>query len=386
MNVPPSTGQSSSGLQGYTVSSSGSTNDERLSNHLSQKKASPATSGSSSTSSTTLPEKEIDEKRSSTLLGNKSPFIFPSDLSTDYYISLNAFKFSQDRATEVKRQFSYEQSVYLPLPGNISDSFGASYEKENLFFFGNAAKEGMNSMMQEGGTVSIQNALNQNLGNLAGKGATNLVNTIKNDPMGAGKNALAGALTYLVSGAGGPLAAAAKSSMQVTTNPFPVMIFQGTGFKPPFSFDWTFYPESLEESKTIRKIIGYFRREMLPEMMAENKSILKAPAIFEIKMVPDAYMRQFKRCVLTNMNVNYTPNGATFLSSSSEDAKVPAAITMSLTFEEIEVWLADDYYASEYNSFGVKDRNYTPPTSMTGTQGVVANNETRGVAKGTPFG
>ena len=379
MYVPPSTGQSSSGLSGYSAPST--VNEQRKIGIASN---SPAIKGSSATSSTTLPEKTIDEKRSSTLLGSKSPLTFPSDLSADYYISFNAFKFSQDRATEVKRQFSFEQSVYLPLPGNISDTFGASYDKENLFFFGNAAKEGMNSMMQEGGTVSIQNALNQNVGNLAGKGATNLINTIKNDPTGAGKNALAGALTYLVAGAGGPLAAAAKSSMQVTTNPFPVMIFQGTGFKPPFSFDWTFYPESLEEAKTVRKIIGYFRREMLPEMMAENKSILKVPAIFEIKMVPDSYMRQFKRCVLTNMSVNYTPNGATFI--SSEDTKVPAAITMSLTFEEIEVWLADDYYADEYNSFGVKDRNYSPPTSMTGTQGVVANNETRGVAKGTPFG
>lgn len=379
MYVPQSTGQPSSGLSGYSAPST--VNEQRK---IGIAGNSPAIKGSSATSGTTLPDKTIEEKRSNSLLSNKSPLTFPSDLPADYYISFNAFKFSQDRATEVKRQFSFEQSVYLPLPSNISDTFGASYDKENLFFFGNAAKEGMNSMMQEGGTVSIQNALNQNVGNLAGKGATNLINTIKNDPTGAGKNALAGALTYLVAGAGGPLAAAAKSSMQVTTNPFPVMIFQGTGFKPPFSFDWTFYPESLEEAKTVRKIIGYFRREMLPEMMAENKSILKVPAIFEIKMVPDSYMRQFKRCVLTNMSVNYAPNGATFI--SSEDTKVPAAITMSLTFEEIEVWLADDYYADEYNSFGVKDRNYSPPTSMTGTQGVVANNETRGVAKGTPFG
>ena len=107
---------------------------------------------------------------------------------------------------------------------------------------------------------------------------------------------------------------------------------------------------------------------MLPEMVEGNPSILKSPAVFEVKMVPDEYTRQFKRCVLTNMGVNYTPNGTTFIKSNDgtgDAAKVPAAVSLSLTFQEIEVWLADDYSADESNSFGVVNQPPKPTQQVT---------------------
>jgi hypothetical protein len=254
--------------------------------------------------------------------------------------------------------------------------------------FGNAAKEGFGAMMAGGsGSVSVSNMLNKNVINKAGNYVADLINSVSQDPSGAGKKAAATGATYLMSGTGGPLAAAAKSSFQVTTNPFPVMIYQGTGIKPPFTFEWEMHPETREEADTIRKIVNYFRREMLPELMEVNSTILKTPAIFEIKMNPNQYTRQFKRCVLTDMSVNYMPNGVAFIAKDHTTYPVdtvPAAVALSLTFREIEVWLADDFYADENNSFSVKEAG--PPASMPGTQGVAANTKTIGMASGTPFG
>lgn len=353
MNSPQSSGTSSSGINGTQGGA-----DPALSGGKDRpppKSAPPKTQ----TKQKNLPEKKIEEKRSEKLLGNKSPLVFPSDLSADYYISFNAFKHSQDRPSESKRTFQFDKSIFLPLPGNISDSFSAAYDQENLYIFGNAAKEGMNAMMSDesSGTVSIANAMKKNLPDMGGKAVSSALSKIKNDPSGTGKTAAATAATFMLSGASGPMAAAAKSAFQVTTNPFPVMIFSGTGFKPAFSFDWMFYPESMEEAELIRKICNYFRREMLPEMVEGNSSILKSPAIFEIKMNPDDYTRQFKRCVLTNMGINYAPNGPVFIKAddgSEKPVQVPAAVSLSLTFQEIEVWLADDYYNDEPNSFKVK--------------------------------
>lgn len=379
MISPQSTGKSSSGLNGSSSSASTPT-----------KSTTPQTKSASSSSKTTLPEKKIEEKRSNLLIGNKSPLVFPSDLSPDYYISFNAFKHSQERPDESKRTFKFDKAVYLPLPGNITDSFSAGYDQENLYIFGNAAKEGMNALMSSdtGGTSSIANVMKKNLPDMGAKAVSGALEKIKNDPSGTAKTAGATAAAFMLSGASGPMAAAAKSSFQVTTNPFPVMIFSGTGFKPAFSFDWTFYPESLEEAQLIRKICNYFRREMLPEMVEGNSSILKTPAIFELKMVPDEYTRQFKRCVLTNMGINYAPNGPSFIRSDDNEVSptmVPSAVSLSLTFQEIEVWLADDYFNDEYNSFTVKDKSYKPATTVTGVQGVAntaANQQARAAIPG----
>ena len=353
--APQSSGQSSSGIPGVQGGA-----DPALSGGSKQSTAGNANTASKSpttksNSSSTLPEKKIQEQRSALLRTNKSPLVFPSDLSADYYICFDAYDHKQTRPEETRRTFQFKKGVYLPLPTNISDTYGASYDKENLYIAGNAAKEGMNSLMQSdsGGTSSIANAMQKNPMQEAAKGVNNVLGALKNNP----KAAAAASAAFMLSKASGPLAAAAKSTFQVTTNPFPVMIFQGTGFKPAFSFDWVFYPESLDEAQTIRKIIGYFRREMLPEAVESAPSILKAPAIFEIKMVPNDYTRQYKRSVLTNMSVNYAPNGLSFIKADDGSAKpdiVPTAISLSLTFEEVEVWLANDYEIEEDKFFGVK--------------------------------
>jgi hypothetical protein len=367
-----STGKSSSGINGSdNVFNTGGPKSSTTGN--SNTATSKSSSGSSSSSKNTLPEKKIEEKRSNLLIGQNAPIVFPSDLSPDYYISFNAFKHSQERPDESKRTFKFDKSIYLPLPGGIADSYSASYNQEDLYIFGNAAKEGMNALMTSGGTTSIANAMKGDGINKAAGAVNSALAKIKQDPTGSAKTAGATAAAFMLQGAGGPMAAAAKSAFQVTTNPFPVMIFQGTGFKPAFSFDWTFYPESQLEADIIRKVVGYFRREMLPEMVEGNPSILKSPAIFEVKMTPNEYTRQFKRCVLTNMSVNYTPNGVAFIKSNDgtgDPAKVPAAVSLSLTFQEIEVWLADDYHADESKSFGVVNKPPTPtaqPTQPTNT-------------------
>lgn len=386
MIVPQINGLPTSGLAGYSATSASIENAKSgiFSNTTAMLGSTPAPTAA------TLPDQKIESARSNKLVKDLSPLSFPSDLSTEYYISFNAFYHSQERPQESKRTFTFNKSVYLPLPTNISDSYSSSYNADNLYVLGNAAKNGLTQLMAgEGGTLSVTNIL-QNVPETGGKSVAKAVEALTNDTKGTAKKVAAAGLTYLAEGIGGPLMSAAKSAFQVTTNPFPVMVFQGAGLKPPFSFGWTLYPESLDEAMAIKKIIGYFRREMLPETMEGIQSILKTPAVFEIKMVPDENTRKFKRCVLTDMVVDYAPNGPAFIKENAADpsqAAVPAAITLSLTFREIEVWLADDFSTDESNYFEPINRIPPPvPSALPGVQGTVANNATRGVAAGTPFG
>ncbi len=302
------------------------------------------------------PSETIEDRRSSSFNGDSSPIVFPGDLSGDFYISFNAYKFSQNRFEEAKREFSFEKSIYLPLPQSITDSFGASYTAENLYFVGNAIRNDITNVSTSEGTTSFNNMFSQGGMNRAASRISDYISSLSSD-QGVRQAAAAFGVAALSNPNMGILGAAAKTSFQVTTNPYPVMIYSGTGFKS-FSFEWTLYPEDASETETIKKIVGYFRREMLPEQDKNNPSILKTPAIWEITLKPDSHTKKFKRCVITGLEVNYTPNGAAFIYSrdlNSDPQRVPAGVSIRVNFQEIELWLANDFSTNESQGFDYID-------------------------------
>lgn len=314
-----------------------------------------AASDSQPTTSTTAvdgtpPETKIESARSENLSGDNAPIQFPADLSPDFYISFNAFKFSQDRPDEAKRTFSLTKSINLPFPGSITDQFGARYDQENLFFGGEALRGTFNDLMTTNGTKKVENIFSDTSYDKLANQLSSFTDRLT-DSSERSRIAAAGA-TYLMTGVGGAIGAAAKTAFQVTTNPYPVAVYSGTGFKN-FGFSWTFYPETKEESDIIRKIVGYFRREMLPEQVPNTPSILKTPAIFEVSIKPDTYLKKFKRCVVTGLDVNYAPSGPSFVKSMDSDP-APAAVSMTINLQEIELWLANDFEVTEEAFFDYK--------------------------------
>jgi len=311
------------------------------------------------------PETKVEEKRAA-LLSTISPLVYPPDLNEEFYIEFNAFKANTTRADEAKRTFNFEKSVYLPFPQSVTDQYGASYNEEALFFGGEFLKNSLDTLMTSNGTKKVANLFDGGAADRAGNIAAGILEKIGKAP----GEAAAAVGAYYLSGVGGPIGSAAKASLNVTTNPYPVMIFGGVGFKPAFSFSWTFFPESPEETKTINKIIGYFRREMLPERLEQIPSILKYPAIFEVSINPS--VKKFKRCVVTNLDINYTPAGPAFVRDAPQVAGVtadsnPAAITMTLSLKEVEVWLANDFYPTEENNFDfIKGKDTNVSSSMPG--------------------
>lgn len=295
----------------------------------------------------------IEANKMKKITGNLNPLVFPGDLtSSDYFIVFNSFTYSNDRPEEARRTFAFDKAICLPLPASISDDYNSNYNESNLYFAGNAAREGLTSFFNQNGVIGgLDKASNADF---AGQKATEIINSLNKQNV---LNAAAATAVMGVEGLAGVsgVGAAIKSSLQLSSNPYPVMIFQGSGLKPPVTFSWTLYPESHSESMSLKKIVNYLRREMLPEAITNNPAILKTPAVFEIKMSPSENTRKFKRCVITNLNVNYTPNGLSFLAGKGGDDPHPAAVTLSVTFKEIEVWLANDYYSTEELQFSQTD-------------------------------
>jgi hypothetical protein len=152
----------------------------------------------------------------------------------------------------------------------------------------------------------------------------------------------AGAITGLLGDkTGGALFTAATG---VVKNPMLEMIYSAPSFRS-FQFEFTFYPRDEREALEVQRIIERFRFHQAPELAEGAGGFLIAPSEFDIKFYYAGSQNPnippiADSCVLSQMDVNYTPNGFTAYEVPGEDKPslgrtgMPVAITMQLQFKE----------------------------------------------------
>jgi len=124
------------------------------------------------------------------------------------------------------------------------------------------------------------------------------------------------------------------------------VLFKGVDFRT-FQYDYTFLPKSWEESVMLQGMIRWFRVNMLPELGPRGNKF-KPPNYFTIEYYVDGllsnYLNKIKPCVCTDLRVDYGGDGgsfAMFQSQSGEEA-APSTISLSLTFQEIQLVTKED--------------------------------------------
>ena len=129
-------------------------------------------------------------------------------------------------------------------------------------------------------------------------------------------------------------------------NPNLELLFNGPTLRT-FNFNFRFTPRFEKESEEIRKIIRAFKRNSLPQRTSSNL-FLRSPRVFELEYVymgnretigeAHPYLNQFKPCALTNLSIDYTPDGSymTFGSTGSL-----TSYDVSLSFTELQPNYAD---------------------------------------------
>ena len=113
-----------------------------------------------------------------------------------------------------------------------------------------------------------------------------------------------------------------------------------------FSFDFTLAPRDKIEAEVVIKIIRFFKQGMAP-IRDTSRLFLKSPHTFQVEFLKrvggssqsNPFIGKKKECALTNVSVDYTPNGT----YSTYDDGVMTAYKMSLTFKELEAVYNDDY-------------------------------------------
>ena len=138
----------------------------------------------------------------------------------------------------------------------------------------------------------------------------------------------------------GPNAAGLSAATGMASNPKKEQIFKGVDFRT-FSFDYQFFPRSAEEAANVLNIIKTFKFHMHPEFKDNNNFIYIYPSEFDIfyynNGTENQNIHRHTSCVLKEMSVNYTPNGAftTFPNG------MPTQINVTMMFQELALLTKD---------------------------------------------
>jgi hypothetical protein len=143
-----------------------------------------------------------------------------------------------------------------------------------------------------------------------------------------------------------------SSLYKAAPNPRKEQLFKSMEFRR-FSFNYQFAPRSPEEASNIKRIINLFKYHMHPEFQDSiNKMLYLFPSEFDIVYYfgdkEHPHLNRISTCVLTDMNVNYSPNGQF---TTFKDG-FPSQINVQMQFLELETLTKERF----------TDKDYTDPT------------------------
>tara|TARA_A100001515_G_scaffold141023_1_gene137431 strand:+ start:1779 stop:2909 length:1131 start_codon:yes stop_codon:yes gene_type:complete len=164
--------------------------------------------------------------------------------------------------------------------------------------------------------------LNNILGVAGGVGKTFLENVSK------------AAIEIALPGFGGAIDKALGRSV----NPNAELVFKNVPFRT-FSYPYEFSPKNEKEKEDVQKILSMFKFHMMPEKFSEG--YLAAPAQFQITYMyrdgANMYIPKISRCALTDMTVDYSPEGVFTTFKGDDKGAAPVLTKMDLTFTEMEI-------------------------------------------------
>ena len=219
-------------------------------------------------------------------------------------------------------------SVFLPVPGSVTDSNNVNWAADSMdpaklalanAFFGNVQK----------GSDAIDGLIDS-VGEIAGQ---------IGGESGDVKKAVAAALTKGATGA-----SVLTRTTGAVVNPNMEMLFQGPQIRP-FTFSWKMSPRDYEEAEMVKKIIRMFKQSMAVKR-TPSQLFLKSPNTYALRWLTagnreHSWLPKIKECALTTFSVNYTPDGnyATYENSSM------VAYELQFGFQELEPVYHDNYTA-----------------------------------------
>jgi hypothetical protein len=219
-------------------------------------------------------------------------------------------------ATASRAQRRLKTAIALHVPNQLQIRYGMQWGEQDtgVLAMGAAALEQGTEVakaLMSGGSSNMKD-----VGNLAGAIGTNL------------------ALSK------GPFAAANSVATGLAANPKKEQVFSGVDFRT-FQVEYQFFPRSKEEAENVQRIIKQFKYHMHPEFKDSNNFVYVYPSEFDIFYYQNGKenlnLHRHTSCVLTEMSINYTPNGA----FTTFDNGMPTQINVQMSFRELSLLTKD---------------------------------------------
>ena len=285
--------------------------------------------------------------------GPSSVMTFPKNLGAHgTLMRFFEYTYGGTKGSEEKRL----AEIMLPLPKVIQDNFKINVGGDELGLAGTTAAQ------LAGRPEDAQNIATQLAGELkdVGTAAGNAIGGLFSGEEGAkdalikGANTLADSAGFLTTAGLSAITPDIANGIGVgrgtAINPFATLVFKGVDLKV-HSLEWLLSPESEEESRQLKTIIRTLQRMVLPKTsspLGENsetgaqvldRGILRYPAMVNTYLmgVDQSYYFRFKTSMISQLSVDYTPNGIAIQKGGK-----PSAIRLTMTLNEAFIHTADD--------------------------------------------
>ena len=255
----------------------------------------------------------------------------------------------------VQRSSPYRKKLgaglLLPMPNNMVDGNARKWEEDNI-----------NNQALDAVRASMSNGMSQIIAGKLGLGGfqaflKNTMGTLRSATQQSGRQELfANEISQLVGDMGYDVSADTILSRTagVIANANTELLFAGVSLRS-FEFNWLMSPRDLREAAQVRMIIRALKQWSAPRKLKKLVSgkdgadargtgqaggpsyFLGTPNIFRLRYLTNGNkdilgVNKFKPCALTDINLNYTPEG---MWMAYQDGQ-PVAVQMSLKFNELE--------------------------------------------------
>lgn len=252
-------------------------------------------------------------------------------------------------------------SIVLPLPKNIMDSYKVTIDEGRLGIIGAGIAEAVTK------GVNVGALANTDFSSVSSDPAAAAAFFVNGGLLAAAGGVAtkafggSGVLGGLISGAASqPVGQALSAASGTMINPHTTVMFTGVGLKT-HQFDWTLSPKSAEESKTLKTIINEFRKATLPSYTSPvtntgtslDRSLLRYPKMVDIFFVglDQSYYYYFKTCMINQLNIDYSGQSGNALYAGENGAK-PVMINLQIGLTESTIHTREDYEESDGSSAG----------------------------------
>ena len=218
-----------------------------------------------------------------------------------------------------ERDYTGSVAIYMPTDIQINDQliYNEDTRKIGAIFESMLNKE-KGDWDVWNPTVMTDPTVTTAIGAIAGKFA----------PFGLGSNTSAAVTAFATYGIGDILQTELQRATGQVVNPNELLRYASTALRT-FTFNWTFLPDSEDESKQVTGLIKLFRRSA--HAKRDSSTLIIVPDHCIVSFHGAADMVQVPPCYIESVNVNYNPNNSSFFIEGNR----PVEIKMSVTLKEI---------------------------------------------------